>query len=177
MEPQHTLSVFTENRVGLLGRVTAVFTRRTINIESLTVSESEVVGVHRFTIVVRAPRAQAVKLAAQLERQVEVLKAFVHDDVEVVPRELCLFKLDVSRLGPSFEEDVVAMGARIVTRESAFVIVETTSSPSGTGALRARLARHGVVEFVSSGCVALTRPMKTLDAFLDEVEGARRSFG
>jgi acetolactate synthase-1/3 small subunit len=59
MEPQHTLSVFTENHVGLLGRVTAVFTRRSINIESLTVSESEVVGVHRFTIVVRAPRAQA----------------------------------------------------------------------------------------------------------------------
>lgn len=169
---EHTLSVFTENRVGLLGRVTATFTRRCLNIESLTVSESEVPGVHRFTIVVRASAAQARKVAAQLERQVDVLKAFVHGEGDVVMRDLALYKLDGRHAGPALDAVVAAHGARVLERSEALVVLELTGSEGQTTALFEALGPFGVAEFVRSGRVALTRPMRPLESFLEELEAA-----
>ena len=70
-----TLSIYTENKVGLLNRVTSIFLRRHINIESLTVSESEIADAHRFTLVVSTTEEQIKKIVGQLEKQVEVIKA------------------------------------------------------------------------------------------------------
>jgi acetolactate synthase-1/3 small subunit len=174
MRELRTLSVFTENRVGLLHRVTSVFTRRNLNIESLTVSESEMPGVHRFTIVAHLTRAEADKLAGQLDRQVEVLKALVHDADDVIHRELALFKLAPTD-DPALAALIAAHGAREVPGGPAFRVVEKTGAPGEIAALRAALAPFGVLELVRSGSVALTRPMKTLAAFLDELEAARRA--
>jgi acetolactate synthase-1/3 small subunit len=174
MRALRTLSVFTENRVGLLHRVTSVFTRRNLNIESLTVSESELPGVHRFTIVASLTRAEADKLAGQLDRQVEVLKALVHDAADVIHRELVLFKLAPTE-DPALAALVAAHGARELPGGADFRVVEKTGSPEEVAALRAALAPFGVLELVRSGSVALTRPMKTLAAFLDELEEARRA--
>jgi acetolactate synthase-1/3 small subunit len=74
-----TFTVFTENHVGLLLRVTSVFTRRGINIERLEVSASPLPGIHRFTIDVSVPPDEADRLALQLEKQVEVIRAYAHD--------------------------------------------------------------------------------------------------
>lgn len=169
-ESELTLSVFTENRVGLLGRVAATFTRRSLNIESLTVSESELPGIHRFTIVVRTSRETARKLAAQIERHVDVLKAFVHTDGEVVQREVALYKVDPVRLSEAFESLIVGHGARVLERQADFVVVEHVGSDADTSALLEALRPYGVLEFVRSGRVALTRPMRPLAEFLDALE-------
>ena len=73
MEKEFTISVFTENKTGLLTRVVAVFTRRHINIDSLTTSQSSMEGIHRFTIVVKVTEEQVKKLIAQLDKQVKKL--------------------------------------------------------------------------------------------------------
>lgn len=76
MERAYNISVFTENSIGILNRITIIFTRRHLNIESITASESEVKGVYRYTIVVNTSLDQVRKVVAQIEKQVEVLKAF-----------------------------------------------------------------------------------------------------
>ena len=53
MEQEYIITVFSENKVGLLSQITTVFTCRDVNIESLTTSESALQGIHKFTIVVR----------------------------------------------------------------------------------------------------------------------------
>jgi acetolactate synthase-1/3 small subunit len=174
MLENRTLSVFTENRVGLLARVTSVFTRRNVNIESLTVSESEVSGIHRFTIVARVTRDLADKMAAQLEKQVEVIKAFVHDEAQVIHRDLALYKIELPQ---GAEGEVLGRvlgdhGARELLREADFCVIEKTGSPGDIAALLIALEPFGVLEFVRSGSVALTRPMKKLSAFLNELEEA-----
>ncbi len=69
MLTNYTLSVFTTNTVGLLNRITIIFTRRRLNIESLTVSETERRGVSRFTIVIRSETRDVVeKLVRQIRR-------------------------------------------------------------------------------------------------------------
>lgn len=166
-----TISVFSENHVGLLQRVTAIFTRRCVNIESLTVSPSEIPGVHRFTIVVQIDRARAEKIGQQLEKQVEVIKAFVHGEDQVIARDLALYKVaGAARRDPAFHTLVRQEKARVLEESEQFVVLEKTGSQEETTAFMEALAPWGVLEFVRSGRVALTRPMKKIKDFMEEIE-------
>jgi acetolactate synthase-1/3 small subunit len=170
--PLVTLSVFTENHVGLLSRVTSAFTRRSVNIESLSVAASELPGVHRFTIVVAAPRTRVEQIALQLDKQVDVIKAFVHDDDEVVVRELVLVKLDASaRRVPGLEALLRAHDARVLEADARSLMLEKLGTPDEATALVAALQPYGVLEACRSGHVALTRPMRRLVDFLVDVDG------
>jgi acetolactate synthase-1/3 small subunit len=86
------LSVFTENMPGMLNRVTIIFTRRKINIESLNVSESEVKGISRFKIVINTSEEQIIKITKQLEKQVDVLKAYYHSESDMLLQDLAVSK-------------------------------------------------------------------------------------
>jgi len=87
------LSVFTENMPGILNRVTIIFTRRKINIESLSVQESEVKGVSKFKIVIHTNEAQIIKITKQLEKQVDVLKAYYHSESDMLLQDLAVSKI------------------------------------------------------------------------------------
>ena len=101
--------------VGLLNRVTIVFTRRKINIESIAASDSEVKGIHRYTIVVTESEDTVKKVTLQLEKQVEVIKSVYHLDEEVIHQEIALFKVPTSILlqGGEAEHIVRSHHARV----------------------------------------------------------------
>jgi acetolactate synthase-1/3 small subunit len=88
----YTISIYTENNIGLLNRISAIFQRRRINIESLNISVSEIEGVSRFTILVNMTEVNVKKILGQIEKQVEVIKAYYHEDDETIFQESCLFK-------------------------------------------------------------------------------------
>lgn len=173
MKENFTLSIFTENHVGLLNRVTIIFTRRKINIESIAASESEVEGVHRYTIVIREAEEMVKKVVAQLEKQVEVLKAFYHRDEELVYQEIALYKIptqvSIENQG-SIERLTRAHNARLISFEKDFIIIEKTGHNSETTLLFNELKPYGLLEFVRSGRVAISKPMKTLTSYLEELE-------
>jgi len=87
------LSVFTENMPGMLNRVTIIFTRRKINIESLNVSESEIKGISKFKIIVNTNEEQIIKITKQLEKQVDVLKANYYSESDMLLQDLAVSKL------------------------------------------------------------------------------------
>ena len=95
MEKTFTVSVFTENSIGMLNRITIIFTRRHLNIDSITASESEVKDVFRYTIVLKTNREQVEKVIGQIEKLTDVLKAFGHEDTDIVHQELALYKLKI----------------------------------------------------------------------------------
>ena len=80
----YTVSVYTENNIGLLNRISAIFQRRHINIESLNISVSEIEGVSRFTILINMSEDQVKKIIGQIEKQVEVIKAYYHTDDDTI---------------------------------------------------------------------------------------------
>ena len=82
MKQEFTLSIYSENHVGLLNQITSIFTRRSVNIESLTTSESAISGIHKFTIVVFTTHEQVKKLALQIEKRIDILKVFVFTAVK-----------------------------------------------------------------------------------------------
>lgn len=168
MEQVYNISIFTENKIGMLNRITIIFTRRHINIDSITASESEMPGVHRYTIVVNISLDLVKKVVAQIEKQVEVLKAFYHSDEEVVYQEIGLFKIPTDQMlnNGSVERIVRSHHVRVLTMEKDFVVLEKTGRPQEMSLLFNELKPYGLLEFVRSGRVAITKPMKTLDKHL-----------
>ena len=121
-----TISVYTENNVGLLHRLSAIFLKRHINIESFSTSESEIKDVFRFIIVVKMTKSGVEKVVKQIEKQVEVIKAFYHTDSETIIQESALYKMKSSSL---FEERHIQnvikdSNARIVTVNPEFFVIE-----------------------------------------------------
>ena len=169
---KHTISIFTENRVGLLHRITIIFTRRQINIESINVSESEVKGIHRYTIVVKETEERVQKVVKQIEKLVEVIKSFFHSDEETVYQEVALYKLPIEALtkGIQLEQFVRENHARILTIEKDFFILEKTGHKDETQALFEKLEPFGLLEFVRSGRVSIAKSMKNLSEYLKELE-------
>ncbi len=160
MEQQEfTITAYTENHVGLLHRITIIFTKRKINIESLTTSESETEGIHRFTIAVTETEETVQKVVKQIEKQVEVLKAGYYKKKEVVQQELALYKLRTDSLtnGLEVERIVREHGARFLTIEKEFVVIEKAGYKRETKALFDELKTYDIIEFVRSGRIAVSR--------------------
>lgn len=170
MEKVFNISVFTENKIGILNRITIIFTRRHLNIESITASESEIPGVYRYTIVVKTTQEQVIKVVAQIEKLIEVLKAFYHLDEQVVHQEIALYKLETKVFSSIDSEKILRKhNARIIAIEPEFTILEKSGHPEELMALFNDLNVIGVLEFVKSGRVAISKPMKTLETYLNEL--------
>ena len=170
MEKTYTVSVFTENSIGMMNRITIIFTRRHLNIDSITASESEVKGVFRYTIVLRTTKEQVEKVIGQLEKVIDVLKAFVHEDAQIVHQEIALYKIKTDALTNGDVEKVIRQHhARILTVDREFIVIEKTGHVEETQLLFENLQPFGVLEFARSGRVAVTKPMKNLSIYLDEL--------
>lgn len=172
MKDRYTISVFTEDIVGLLNRVTIIFTRRKINIESIAASESEVPGVHRYTIVISENEDVVQKVVLQLEKQVEIIKAVYHLDKDIVYQEIALYKVPTNVLtaGNEAERIVRSHYARVLSVEANFTVIEKTGHKEETQALFDDLEPFGILEFVRSGRIAITKPMRTLTSIVEEFE-------
>lgn len=168
----YTITVYSENVTGLMTRVVSVFTRRHINIKSLTTSESSIKNIHRFIIVIKVSKDQVRKVVAQLEKQVEVIKAFYYDDSEIIYQELALYKVPTSAFtnGNSLEKLIRKHNARILEIEPEYTVIEKTGHQEETQALLRELEKIGVYEFVRSGRVAVVKPMEMLNTYLKSLE-------
>ena len=156
---EFTITVYTENQVGLLNRIAIIFSRRKINVESLNTSPSEVQGIHRFTIVVVETRDVVIKVVRQIEKQVEVLKAYYNTNDQIVWQELALYKVlsDEITEKVKVERLLREYGARAVAIRKDFIVFETTGHREETNKLMEALAPFGLVEFVRSARVAIIK--------------------
>src|SRR5512137_85982 len=98
MKQEFTISLFTEDHIGILNQITIILTRRQINIDSITASESVVKGVHLLTIVVKTTGEMVNKVARQFEKLIDVLKVFVHTSDEIIYQEIALFKVSTKAM-------------------------------------------------------------------------------
>ena len=169
---EYTINIFTENVTGLISRVVSVFTRRHINIDSLTASQSSIKGIHRFTIVVKLNKENVRKVVAQLEKQVDVIKAFYYDNSEIIHQEIALYKVPTAAFtkGNSLEKLIRLHNARILDIEVEYTVIEKTGHPEETEALLRELEKIGIYEFVRSGRVAIVKPMERLNTYLKSID-------
>src|SRR5262245_6806966 len=169
---EYTVTVYTENQIGLLNRIAIIFSRRKINIESLNTSPSEIDSVHRFTIVINETEDVVRKLCRQIEKQVEVLKAYYNTQEEIVWQELALYKVptDVIAAEVKVERLLRQYGANAVVIRKDYTVFEVAGHREETDRLIKVLEPYGLIEFVRSGRVAIIKKSEGFHEKLKEFE-------
>jgi acetolactate synthase-1/3 small subunit len=169
---EYTVTVYTENQVGLLNRIAIIFSRRKINIESLNTSPTEVDSVHRFTIVIDETEDVVRKLCRQIEKQVEVLKAYYNTEDEIVWQELALYKVSTDAIAEKVKVERLLreFGARAVAIRKDYTVFETTGHREETDNLIKALEPYGLIEFVRSARVAIIKGSSGFHERLKEFE-------
>jgi acetolactate synthase I/III small subunit len=169
---EYTITVYTENQIGLINRIAILFSRRKINIESLNTSPSEVEGIHRFTIVINETEEVVRKLCRQLEKQVEILKAYYNTNEEIIWQELALYKVSTDEIAEKVKVERLLReyGARAVVIRKDYTVFETTGQREETDRLVAVLEPLGLIEFVRSARVAIIKDSKGFHEKLKEFE-------
>lgn len=173
MEKQwFTISVYSENHVGLLNRISGIFLKRHINIESLNVSKSEIEGVSKFTIVIFSTEDWAVKIVNQIEKQVEVIKAYYHTDEETIYQESALFKIASHLL---FDERQIQniikdSHSQIVTVSREFFVLAKTGRRHEIDEMHEALEPYGIMQFVRTGRIAVSKDAMPITNILAEFQ-------
>jgi acetolactate synthase-1/3 small subunit len=172
MKQEYTVTVYTENQIGLLNRIAIMFSRRKINIESLNTSPSEVEGIHRFTIVINELEEVVKKLVRQIEKQVEVLKAYYNTNDEIIWQELALYKVPTDEIAEKVKVERLLReyGARAVVIRKDYTVFETTGQREETDKLISVLEPFGLIEFVRSARVAIIKASSGFHSKLKEFE-------
>ncbi len=165
----YSISIYSENNIGLLNRISAIFLKRHINIESFSTSPSEIINVFRFVIVVQMTQTKIKKIVGQIEKQVDVIKAFYHTDEETIFQESALYKVKSSAL---FEERhiqnvIKESHANIVTVSPEFFVIEKTGFRHETEKLYNDLAPYGLLQFVRSGRISVTKSKMGISEILN----------
>lgn len=156
----YTVTIFSENTVGLLNQVTIVFTRRQLNIETLSVSPSALKGIHKFTITSYASKEVIDKVVKQIDKRVDIIKAYYNTDDELVSQEIALYKVATDKLLAlgSIESLIRNYAIRVLELTETCVVFEKTGTYEETQRLFDELSQTvGVLQFIRSGRVAITK--------------------
>ncbi len=156
---KHTLVVLVENKPGVLNRVASLFRRRSFNIDSLTVGETDDPTVSRMTIVVDASKTSAAMVERNLLKAVPVIDVQDITNSPMVARELALIKVKAENSGQRAEiKNVVDMfQARVEDVSKDSVVIEITGEEPKIDSLLKVLAEYTVLEVVRTGRVAMAR--------------------
>ena len=160
---KHTLSVLVENKPGVLTRVSALFARRTFNIHSLAVGETEHPDISRITLVVEADKTPLEQISKQLNKLVNVLNIVELEPEESVQRQLMLIKVaadDQTRTSVLQIVDLFRSHVVDVTPNS--VVIESIGTLSKLQALLVALKPYGIREIVQSGVVGISRGINSI---------------
>ena len=158
-ENKYTVSIYSENSVGLLNRISAIFQRRHINIESFNSSMTEIESIQRWTILVITNETQIMKIVGQINRQVEVIKSYYHTDEETIYQESCLFKIKSSLLfdDRQIQNIIKESNAVIVTVNPDFFVIEKSGRTHELDELYDKLSDYGILQYVRSARIAVTK--------------------
>ena len=154
-----TVSIYTENNLGLLNRISAIFLKRHINIDSLTTSQSEIKDIFRFIIVVNASEFMIKRLVKQIEKQIEVIASFYHTNDQTIFVETALYKVKSKSLFDEkhIQKIIKNSQANIVTVSPNYFVIEKTGWREDTEKLYNELEPYGLLQFVRSGRISVSK--------------------
>lgn len=163
-----TVSIYTENNIGLLNRISAIFLKRHVNIESLTSSQSEIDDIYRFVILVNVSEIKIKRIIKQIEKQIEVIAAFYHTDKETIFIETALYKVKSKSLfeKKDIQKIIKNSQANIVTVSPEYFVIEKTGWRRETEALYDSLEPYGLLQFVRSGRISVTKEPMNISQIL-----------
>lgn len=157
MKKEFTLTIYTENQVGLINKIAIMFSRRKISLESFNTSPSEVPNIYRFTIVVIESEAVVKNLVKQIEKIVDVFKVYCNTNEEIVWQQMALYKVSTEVIikEVKVERLLREYGAKAVVIRSDYTVFEATGQGDEINKLLKKLDKFGLIEFVRSSRIAI----------------------
>ncbi|WP_445711762.1 acetolactate synthase small subunit [Flavobacterium sp.] len=164
MKEEHTLTVYTENQVGLLNKIAIIFSRRKINLESFNSSPSEIDNIYRFTIVINATATVVKNIAKQIEKIVDVLKVYHNTNDEIIWQQIALYKVPTTAIveNVKVERLLREFGANVVVIRNDYTVFEATGQDHEINKLLKELDKYGLIEFVKSSRIAIIKSSEGL---------------
>jgi acetolactate synthase-1/3 small subunit len=170
----YTLLVYSENIAGILNQVTAVFTRRQVNIESLNVSASSIDGIHKYTITCWSTEDQIVKITKQLEKKIDIIKANFYTDDELFIHEVALFKISTPVLldNPEVSRAIRRHDARMMEVNPTYsTVMQTGLTEDIADLFKVLNGFNCLLQYTRSGRIAVTRSFEEpVSEFLNRQE-------
>ncbi|MDI9312019.1 MAG: acetolactate synthase small subunit [Limnohabitans sp.] len=172
MKKEFTLTIYSENSVGLVSKIAIMFSRRKINLSSFNSSPSEIPNVHRFTIVLNETEEKVKNIARQLEKIVEVFKVYYNTNDEIIWQQIALYKVptSVTMKEVKVERLLREYGARAVVIREDYTVFETTGQDEEIENLLKKLSEYQLIEFVRSSRIAIIKSDEGLHKKLIEFE-------
>lgn len=151
-------SVLVENRSGVLSKVAGLFARRSFNIDSLAVGETDDPNVSCITIVSSGEDRTLEQIEKQLNKKIDVIKIKTFAEEESVSRELMLVKVKYNKSNRrEIMEICEILNAKIVDMSKNLMMLQICDTPEKTSLLIQMLASVSVVEVARTGTLALQK--------------------
>ncbi len=159
MKKEYTLTVFTENQVGLINKIAILFSKRKISLESFNSSPSEIENIYRFTIVVKETEEIVQNLVKQLEKIVDVFKVYSNTNDEIIWQQMALYKVPTNVIikEVKVERLLREFGAKAVVIREDYTVFETTGQEDEINNLLEKLTKFGLIEFVKTARIAIIK--------------------
>ena len=159
MKQEYTLTIYTENQIGLINKIAIMFFKRKISLESLNTSPSEIAKIYRFTIVVRETETVIKNLVCQIEKIVDVIKCYYNTNDEIIWQQMALYKVPTAIiLGELKVERLLRQyGAKVMLICEDYTVFEATGQDEEINNLVSELDRYGLIEFAKSSRIAIIK--------------------
>lgn len=155
---KHTIVAIVQDKPGVLNRMVSLFRRRGFNIDSIAVGHSEVPHLSRVTIVVNGTIATVEQVRKQLDKLIDVVKAFDLIGEKVTGRELALVKVKASSATRSEIIEIADIyRANIVDVASDSLTIEITGDEDKVDSMLKLLQGFGIKEIARTGRIAMVR--------------------
>lgn len=172
MKQEYTLTIYTENQVGLINKIAIMFSRRKISLESLNTSPSEIENIYRFTIVVRETEMVVKNLVRQIEKIVDVFKVFCNTNDEIIWQQIALYKVPTTVIMQEVKVERLLReyGANAVVIREDYTVFEVTGQDEEVNKLLKKLDKYGLIEFVKSSRIAIIKSNQGIHNMIMEME-------
>jgi len=162
---KHIIAVIVENKSGVLTRIAGLFSRRSFNIDSLSVGATDNPEYSRMTITVQGDRDVLEQVIKQLSKLINVIRVSELDPAESLERELAVIKVSVDRESRSEIMQIVSIfRARIIDVSQRSMIIEVTGDEEKVDAIIQLLRQFGIKELARTGKVSMVRGARVIKA-------------
>jgi len=162
---QHTIAVIVENKSGVLTRIAGLFSRRSFNIDSLSVGATENPDYSRMTITVQGDRDVLEQVIKQLSKLINVIRVSELEPGESIERELAIIKVNADKESRSEIMQIVNIfRAKIIDVSQRSMIIEVTGDEEKVDAIVQLLRQFGIKEMARTGKVSMVRGARVIKA-------------
>ncbi|MFW0739878.1 acetolactate synthase small subunit [Flavobacterium sp. T12S277] len=168
MKKQYTLTIYTEGQIQLINKITLIFLRRQIKIESLNFSCCEIDKMFRFTIVVSETVEVIQNLVLQIEKIIDVYKCYYSTNEQIIWKQVALYKIKTSVIAKKKVKQLSSLfDVKAISTEEDYTIYQAIGKEEDINHLVDEFSKFDLIEFIKSSRIAI---IKTSEGFQKELQ-------